>query len=673
VNPIVRFFKQFRMEWAAGPKWIWWGRGRSQIDYRSEVGDGHNSSIVQACILWFCRNFPEAPVRVSTINRSGDIKPQPAHPLKLLLDTPNPFYSGELLWWGTLADWSFGNAYWLKIRSSAGIPVALWWIPSSMMEPRWSNDGSSFISYYGYTPNGEEIAIPIEDVVHFRYGLDPANPRKGLSPLGSLFREIYTDQEAASYAATMLRNVGVPPVVISPGAGVKPTQDEMDEVKQGYIAKTTGDRRGEPMVMRSETTIQVLGFNPQQMNLRDLRNIPEERVSAIFGIPAAVIGLGSGLINTKVGATMREMREQAIENVIVPSQRLFSSELRTQLLPDFGDPATLMIDFDLSQVRVLQEDQTALHTRALADLNGGAITLNEFREMIGLEPLPEGDVLYLPGTVTPTDPAELLAPPEPVTTITELLAPGDEAQSALPPGKHLSFVKQLQTGDDLALAIERFRANLEADAEKELTKFLRRQKGFVLSRLQDRKADRVPDVAELMIGEEDRLKDAIRLAVHLRALSGMQSITQSFLRLTLQLDGRDEADFLRNVGHNIRGIDQVTREAVRQALREGLANNETIAQIAGRLEQLPAFSPGRAKTIAQTEVAQATNTAAMFMYRASGRVVGVLVTDGDYDARCAAMNGQKFRLENAPASLEHPNCRRVILPITDLGEMEDVA
>jgi HK97 family phage portal protein len=454
MNPITRFFKQFSMQWSSGPRWSWYSSGRSRFDYRSEVGDGHNNSIVQACVLWFCRNFPEAPIRVSRLDDKGDPTPLPNHPLKLLLETPNPFYSGELLWWGTLADWCFGNAYWLKVRSGAGRPVQLWWVPSSMMEPKWPDDGSTFISHYEYTPNVDVIRVPIADVVHFRYGLDPKNPRKGLSPLGALLREVYTDEEASNYSATMLRNVGVPPVVISPGANVRPTQDELDEIKQGYIAKTVGDRRGEPMIMRGETSIQLLGFNPASMNLRDMRGIPEERISAMFGIPAAVVGLGSGLANSKVGATMSEFREQAYENMVVPSQRILGAELRSQLLPDFGNPATLRIDFDLTQVRVLQEDQNSRHQRARENLTSGLWTLNRALEEVGDEPTPDGEVLYIPGTVTPTDPSELLAEPEPMTMITELPPADDEDEDeerpALPrPQKRLRVLGTLDVPTSL--------------------------------------------------------------------------------------------------------------------------------------------------------------------------------------------------------------------------------
>jgi HK97 family phage portal protein len=466
VNPFRRAFaslKSFAMVFGGSTRYWWTSMGRTRFNYSQEVGDTRTNSIVESCIQWICRTFPEAPVRVVEVNAKGESTPRPNHPFQLLLDTPNPFYPGELLWAATLADRTAdGNAYWLKVRSAAGRPVQLWWVPQTTMTPKWPDDGSEFISHYEYNPNGSvPIRVDPADVVHFRVGLDPHNPRKGLSPLKSVLREIFTDDEAANYTASMLRNVGVPPVVISPGKDAKPTKEELEEIKTGYIEKTTGDRRGEPMVMRGETHVQVLGFSPQQMDTKVARRVPEERISALLGIPAAVVGLGTGLENTKVGATMAEMREQAYESNIIPTQRLIAAELRTQLLRDFGDVSRLKIEFDLSQVRVLQQDQNDLHNRAREDLKAGGITINEFREMIDLEPLPgpEGDMLFIPTTVTPTSADDLALPPAPAPTAPLALPSGQPAK--VTPLK--SRQKAVSLGDPLNLTQE------ELDAASDVT------------------------------------------------------------------------------------------------------------------------------------------------------------------------------------------------------------
>lgn len=438
MNPfsaIARGFKQFRMRFADRVYWLGGSAGRTRHDYQRAVGDGSGNSILKMVIRWICRTFPEAPIRVMTINTGGEDVDVPNHPLKMLLDSPNPFYSGRKLWAGTLSDLCLsGNAYWLKVRSSAGRVVELWWVPSSMIEPKWPDNGRVFISHYDYTPNGtaEPQQIQVSDVVHFRdIEFDPTNNRKGISPVYSLLRELYTDDEAAVYTASMLHNVGVPPVILSPtDPNAQPSPEELQATKQRYQDLTTGENRGQALVMTGATKVDRIGFNPSEMNVRDLRRIPEERISGIFGVPAIVAGLGAGL-DRSTFSNMAEAREAAYESCIIPMQDALLDDLRVQLIPDFGDPQRLKMEFDRSQVRVLQEDQNALHARARDNLLAGGISLNEYRQEIGLDPLPgkDGDVFYIPGSVTPTDPTELIAEPELVPVPVLPAGAGEEGEN----------------------------------------------------------------------------------------------------------------------------------------------------------------------------------------------------------------------------------------------------
>lgn len=398
---------RFGTGWGTG--WRWGGQlGSTVWDYERAVGDGRGNAAVLACVRWMARTFPEAPARIRT--RAGnDLTPLPEHPLVVLLDRPNPYYSGHLLWSATLADWLLdGNAYWRKQRNGAGKVVALWWLPAFTMEPKWERE-TDFVSFYEYSPGGSPERLDPADVVHFRYGLDPDNVRKGCSDIKALLREIFTDNEAANYTASILRNTGVPGVVIT---GKDITPDNAEQIKAEMKQRFGGDRRGDPLVLGGDMKPSVLSFSPEQMQLRELRRIPEERISAIFGTPAVVVGLGAGL-DRSTFANFAEAREAAYESNIIPTQRLMAAELRTQLLPDFGDAGSLVLDFDLSQVRVLQPDEDKLYTRVGGAVTHGLLTVNEGRRMLGREPLAEGDVLLVPTTVSVTDPALLLAPPEP--------------------------------------------------------------------------------------------------------------------------------------------------------------------------------------------------------------------------------------------------------------------
>jgi HK97 family phage portal protein len=371
---------------------------RTNFDYAREIGDGSRSNIVQAVVGWIARTFPEARVIIVREQDDGTRERQVGHRLPRLLERPNPYYSGTLLWMATISDWSItGNGYWIKERVRGGpldgMVERLWWAPSWTMEPHWPDDGKTFIDYYEYKPSGEYEGAKIspEDVVHFRYGLDATNTRKGCSPLRSLMREIFTDEEAANFTAALMKNLGVPGIVVSPEVPV--SIEQAQESKQTIMERFTGDKRGEPWVMTGPTKVQVLSFSPEQMLLRDLRRVPEERVTAVYGVAAVVVGLGAGL-DRATFTNFAEAREAATEGNIIPTQRMIAADLTLQLGPDFwGDDPAMSVEFDPNSMRVLQPDMDKMATRMAQLVRDGIATRYDGRLAMGL-PTSDDDRVY---------------------------------------------------------------------------------------------------------------------------------------------------------------------------------------------------------------------------------------------------------------------------------------
>lgn len=668
---------------------------RAQLDYARHVGDGRGNSAVMACVQWICRTFPEAPVQVLQKKGDGTETALTDHPMTALVASPNPYYSGELLWRATLADWvTTGNAYWRKIRNGQGAPVQLWWIPQAMVQPYWPPDRNDiFIESYAYTVGGSIEYIPVADIVHFRDGLDPANTRKGMSPLASLLREVFTDDEAATFSASLLHNMGVPGVVISPSADdVELTQDQANAVKEDFKAKFNGEKRGEPMVLSGKANVQVLSFNPQQMDLKALRRLPEERVSAVLGVPAIVAGLGAGL-DRSTFANMSEAREMAYESTIIPDQRLFAADLRTQLLPEFSDIRRLSVGFDLKGVRVLQEDQNKLWERVNTAVRGGWLMVSRAKEMVGEKP-EDGDKVYLrPLSVVETGPD---APePEPLPAVEPaVVAPAAEEPMATIPNKALG---PTETKD--------------ARADRRLLQRFRREADRMGIRFASELDDAFEDLGARRYLVDESLMDvvipddvmpafeAIYKAMFGLILGKTLETVSDYLGETISLPEPTTRDLIRNwaTRKGLADVNQQTRDAVMAALADGRAAGEGSEALARRIRGMVegrAMYPGvyqeafdaakargwgdvaaeragdraarqyRAEMIARTETKTAQNESALAGYRASGIVEGVLVYDGDYDIECQTANGQTWTFEQAEANpLEHPNCVRCFAPV----------
>jgi HK97 family phage portal protein len=396
---------------------------RQAVADNSRIGQGLSANVVMAPLQWIGRTFTQAEPIVER-KRAGRWSHIDGHALEMLLLRPNEHYEGDALTKAILLSWfADGNAYLLKVRDELRRVVQLWYVPHWMMEPKWPDDGRTFIAHYEYKPTaGTTEYLPPSEVVHLRYGLDPANTRKGLSPLKTVLREVVTDEEASKFSSYILRNMGVPGGVIAPkSSDARPSPEDVKAMKE-YMQNFRGVNRGEWLVVGAPTEVAQFGFDPNRLMLGPLRDISEERVCAILGVPAAVVGFGAGLQSTKVGATMREMVRMARVNCIEPAQFTIARQLTRQLMPDFEPrPERARVWFDNSSVPMFAEDETEAAKRVAMLVEKGLLRVDRGQEMLGLE-VDDTQAVYLRSSATvAVTPGEEPEPPEPGNRISGIL------------------------------------------------------------------------------------------------------------------------------------------------------------------------------------------------------------------------------------------------------------
>lgn len=388
---------------AEGFNWI-----RLKGDFNASRVNAFANSIVAACLAWGTRNFRQAHLTLLRETKPKVYEQVTGHPALALLKRPNQQYSAKTLWLGVYLSYQLdGNGYVVKIRNARGhgLPVELYYVPHWAMRPVYTPGSANWIDYYEYTFEGRYMRFAPEDVIHFKNGVDPSNPRLGYAPLKAALLEVFTDEEAGRFTAALLKNMGVPGIVIS--SGDPNTQIDDDQAK-GLIAKFkrrfTGAQRGEPFVATGALKVDTIGFTPEELNLDGLRKLPADRVLAVLGIPGAVVGLGSGT-DAATYNNLRNYQRQAFEQHLLPVWDDFAEELTDQLLRDFDDDEALFFDFDTSEVAALREDEDATHKRAREALDAGGITLNEYRALIGQQPDPNGNYYLRISSKAPVTPA----------------------------------------------------------------------------------------------------------------------------------------------------------------------------------------------------------------------------------------------------------------------------
>ena len=368
----------------------------------AEIGDGTGNSAVVACLNVLATAFAEPGLIISTRNSEGDYQRDMNHPLARLFRRPNPYMTQQLLANYIVTSLNAaGDAFIYKNRNARGQVVEL--VPLMPHLVTAKGNENELITHFNYQPQGgmqgeETVKIEKADMVHLRQSVDPNNMRRGMAPLKAVLREIAGDEAAGQYTAALLHNMAVPGVILSPrdDAMGGPTREEAEGIADMYKQKFGGKNRGAPMVLSGAMNVEIVSFSPDQMKLAELRRIPEERVSAVLGVPAVLAGLGAGLDSATYNNT-KELREFFTESKMVPMWSMVAQEVTHQLLrPEFGGNDNQYCEFDVDNVRALAVDKDNLYKRMNTAVQGGWVTIGEARKVVGLEADNRHDVYLRP-------------------------------------------------------------------------------------------------------------------------------------------------------------------------------------------------------------------------------------------------------------------------------------
>ena len=368
----------------------------------AELGDGTGNSAVIACLNVLATSFAEPGLLVATRNSEGDYTPDMNHPMARLFRKPNPYMTQQLLANYIVTSLNAnGDAFIYKNRNQRGQVVELVPLMPHLVEAKGNEN--ELITHFDYQPQGgiqgeDSVKIEKKDMIHLRQNVDPNNMRRGLAPLRGVLREIAGDEAAGQYTAALLHNMAVPGVILSPRDDQMggPTREEAEAIAEMYKQKFGGKNRGAPMVLSGAMNVEIVSFSPDQMKLAELRRIPEERVSAVLGVPAILAGLGAGLDSATYSNT-KELREFFTESKLVPMWNMVAQDLTHQLLrPEFDSSDNEYAEFDITNVRALADDKDNLYKRMNTAVQGGWVTIGEARKVVGLEADNRHDVYLRP-------------------------------------------------------------------------------------------------------------------------------------------------------------------------------------------------------------------------------------------------------------------------------------
>lgn len=445
----------------------------SSFNWRNQAGDLMLNSIVAIGMDWYIRNWSQGVPVVRRPMPDGQVETVADHPILQLLAQPTPNVPPSLVWSWVLPDYQLlGNAYFRKVRVSGRV-VGLQYLAADMMRPV-GNKVNPLIKYQ-YTVDGTSYDIALEDLIHIRYGRDPQDSRFGRSPVTSVLREIATDNVAASAAFGMVRNGGMPSIMVGPDykGGVEDlSEDDARQTKRKLQQDFTGDNAGSVLVMTGPFKVEQVSHKPSEMAFDEIRRKPEERVCAALGLNPLVLQLGSGLERATY-SNLEQATRSAWTDGMIPLMRQMSEALTIALLPDYEEtqPGDYL-EFDVSNVPALQADLNEDAERAERLYKSGIVDLATAKRVAGVTPSDTDEGYYHP-TAVPVQIGgqELLVPVQAPAKAYAIEQTPDEAGLKFIPSKDMKeeaqrAIEWRDAGRDGGTAVAWARANQIINGEK---------------------------------------------------------------------------------------------------------------------------------------------------------------------------------------------------------------
>jgi HK97 family phage portal protein len=405
-------------------------RGAYNQSYFNYAKDGYSTNeVVYACVEELSTSAAEPRIAACHLV-NGKPEHIEGHPVVDLFEHPNPYTSrftliASLIMYRAVA----GTAYLEKVRSASGKVVELWPLRPDRM---WViPDRDKHIRGWEYRLGAETFFLRPEDVIQFKTR-NPLDDWYGLPPLAACAGRVDTDNFMRAFTGSFFRNAGVP-------AGLLTLTKQTTETERRLIQNRFRNETGGPGNWHSLLVLDDMAeakYTPMGVPLGgsglvmpDLEEITSSRIAMVYGVPLELIGARISMLHGN-RTTMKEARATFWDETLSPIYQEMAADLTRGMAPEYADVDYL--EFDLSTVGALQEDQDAKHNRIRADMLAGIISVQEARTKLGEEPEYDGDaILIMPSTLVAERADAVLNPPVP-QAIPGVPAPGQNGNGHKP-------------------------------------------------------------------------------------------------------------------------------------------------------------------------------------------------------------------------------------------------
>lgn len=334
------------------------------------------------------------------LNKAVDVEEVLEHPWHEMVMQANRSLNGfELFQTTVMFKQATGNAYWLIALSPQGVPMELWPLASQWV--RIVPSETKYIESYQYGASKPFANYPPEQIAHFKYP-NPHSMYYGMGPLHAAFTSASLNEDFDEFERAMLDNGAIMPAVFSIDHPVGPEQ--IKRLRKEIMRVHGGHKKsGKLGLLQHGLSLLPAAWNPKDINYAIGMKMTKEKVAGILGVPLSLLGVEDVNRANADAGNYSYMRD-----TVAPECRAEADIINQDIMPLYDEKLFVWHD------DCVPENMDYVLKKQSARLERGVWSINEVREMDGMEPVAAGDEALLPGTLKPL--SQVVAEPAPVPT-----------------------------------------------------------------------------------------------------------------------------------------------------------------------------------------------------------------------------------------------------------------
>lgn len=338
-------------------------------------GKLYKSDIVKACIRPTVKAIGKlVPQHIRNNKQEGfSINPEPY--IRFLFEEPNPYMCGQEFFEKMAMQLKFNNnAFAVLVRDENGYPTEMYNVPCISAEAIYDSKGYLYIKFTNR--NGKIVTFPYSDIIHIRQDFNEndifgESPKEALAPLMNVIST--TDQGIIK----AVKNSGVIRWLLKYNTTLRPEDLEknVEEFTKKFLStENSGGAAGVDSKVAEAKQIDPKDYVPNAAQM----DRTTKRIYSFFNTNEKIVQ--SNYNEDEWNAYY----ESEIEPIAMQLSNEFTRKLFTRRERGFGNK----IIFSANNLQYASM-KTKLELQAMVDR--GAMTPNEWREVLNLPPIENGD------------------------------------------------------------------------------------------------------------------------------------------------------------------------------------------------------------------------------------------------------------------------------------------